>query len=504
MPRLDVPDEPSRALDAQVETAVDELAAVADPLLQPAPGLALAAARDRVVAVREQELQIVRAERPQADVRALRHAASIAVGYVPRIAVAAADQGAGTLLLPPDDLERYADAIVRGCLDVREGEVLMVRGLPAQRALAVAIAEAAHRAGARLVDVAYQDPLVQAARVRHVDDADLGPLAAWERARLRAMIAPDTAVVYLFPQDEPGSFDGLAPERVAADYAGTARRLGPLRRAFRAGLRRWTAVAWPTEHWARRVYPDLDAVAGRRQLARDLLHFCRLGPDDPAGFEGWERHASGIAERVEALTALALERVEIRDAGTSLAFGLPERARWLGGPRENAHGRRSTPNFPTEESFTSPDPRSTEGTFRCSLPLLFRGRTIEGIAGEFRRGRLVRLEAADDGDRDFLAAALDSDAGARRLGEVALVDSSSRIGQTGRTYYETLLDENAAAHIAFGFGFNDTRAKDASSRVNRSLLHLDVMIGTHELEATGIARGGARVPLIRDGEWQVP
>jgi aminopeptidase len=410
-------------------------------------------------------------------------------------------------LLPEAELSRYADAVVLGCLDVREGEQLLIRTLPFQREIAVALADAAYRSGARHVDVAYQDPRVQAARIRHVRDEWLGPLPPWERARARASTEPDTAMAFVLPNAEPHAFDGLPPDRVAADYAGSVQRLGSLRRAFQQGRRRTTVLVWPTEDWARTVYPELDGLEAKRRLARDLLEFCRLGPSDPPGIAGWSDHAAALAARAAALTDLALERVELRDEHTSLDVRLAPGTRWLGGPRENAYGRVSSPNFPTEESFTSPDPRSTEGTFRCSRPLFFRGRTIDGIAGEFRGGRLVRLEAASDDDRDFLAAALDSDPGARRLGEIALVDGSSRIGRAGRTYYDTLLDENAAAHMAFGSGFDATRRTEPGKRargINRSLIHLDVMIGTDALEATGLGPGGRRIPLVRDGAWQVP
>ncbi len=166
-------------------------------------------------------------------------------------------------------------------------------------------------------------------------------------------------------------------------------------------------------------------------------------------------------------------------------------------------GPKLAPNMPTEETFTSPDARATEGTFSCTFPLWFRGRLIEGLRGEFRGGRLVRLDARSDEDRDFVAAYLDTDANGRRLGEVALVDSSSRIGQSGRVYFNTLLDENAAAHIAFGSGFGNTRAERPARGVNRSAMHLDVMIGSPQLEATGTDGRGRRVPLIRDGAWQI-
>jgi len=159
--------------------------------------------------------------------------------------------------------------------------------------------------------------------------------------------------------------------------------------------------------------------------------------------------------------------------------------------------------MPTEETFTSPDPRATSGTFRCTFPLSFRGRLIHGLRGEFSSGRLVRLEADSDDDRDFVAAYIDTDRMGRRLGEVALVDSSSRIGETGRIYYNTLLDENAAAHIAFGSGFGGTRSERPARGINRSVIHLDVMIGSPELEVTGFDGRGRRIPLIHEGAWRM-
>ena len=180
---------------------------------------------------------------------------------------------------------------------------------------------------------------------------------------------------------------------------------------------------------------------------------------------------------------------------------------WSGGGGKNFYGKRTAPNLPTEECFTTPEASATEGTFRCSRPLMFQGRIIDGIAGEFRGGRLVRLDAKGKANRDFLASFLFSIKDADRLGEIALVDRHSRIGQANRTYYNTLLDENAACHIAFGAGFPHTRVNHETSNarrgVNRSQAHVDVMIGSDELEVTGIGARGRRVPLIKDGEWQV-
>jgi aminopeptidase len=413
-------------------------------------------------------------------------------------------------LLEPQQLERYADAIVIGCLDLGRSDQLFVSCEPAHRELAVALADSAYRAGARLVEVLYDDAHVRAARLRHARDEDLGPVPPWSMQRLRESTMRDAASVTILGEADPGALEGIAPERISSDYRRRMEQTQPIRKQAQRGKRRWCGCAWPTEAWAALTYPDLDTLEGPRRLAQDLLSFCRLGPDDPPGFEGWERHTAKLAQRNEVLTELDLRGLELRGPGTSLDVKLVPRTRWLGGPRENAYGYVISQNFPTEENFTSPDARRTEGTFRCSRPLLFQQRIFEGIAGEFRGGRLVRLEASRDADRDVLASFLmsDRDPNAARLGEVALVDRSSRIGRTGRVYWNTLLDENAAAHMAFGFGFANTRLPDADGRVRRRQLndaniHLDVMIGTDDFEATGIRADGSRVPLIADGEWQV-
>jgi aminopeptidase len=397
--------------------------------------------------------------------------------------------------------------VVRGCLGVAAGDLYVVHAELAHGACAVALAEAAYRAGASLVEIVYSEPRARAARIRHAADEHLGTLTPWEALRMRALNERHGAFTTILADAETGTFDGLPPERVAADFAATAKRMRPFRLAAMAGRRRWVGISWPTPVWAERVYPELGAGAAERRLARDLLHFCRLGPGDPPGYDGWLRHRDALVERARALTALELRRLRLRGPGTDLSLRLVPGTRWLGGGRENAWGALVTGNFPTEETFTSPEAAGTSGTFRCSRPLSFRGRVIDGIAGEFRRGRLVRLEASSDGDRDFLAAALDTDRGARRLGEIALVDRSSRIGQAGRTYANTLIDENAAAHIAFGFPFQQTRLPDPKARgqrgLNRSDIHLDVMIGTDDFEATGWAEDGREVPLLADGTWQL-
>jgi aminopeptidase len=406
-------------------------------------------------------------------------------------------------LLPPATLARYADAIVRASLGIEKGDTLVVDGEPEHRELLVAIAESAYRAGARFVDVVTGDPLVMRARLRHASDDAIGALSPWALRRFREVARPNGALAHIAGEGEAGYLDGVSPARIAADYAARAKQLGFLRRAQLNMEARWIIAGWPTDHWAGQVYPELEPLKAKRRLARDLVRFCRLEDEDGTGTGGWTKHLRTLSRRSARLTKLGLTRLELRGPGTELDLGFVEGTRWLGGFETLADGRRLASNMPTEEVFTSPDPRRTTGTFKCTFPLSFRGRLIHGLRGEFAKGRLVRLEADSDDDRDFVAEFIDADRSGRRLGEVALVDASSRIGQSGRIYYNTLLDENAAAHIAFGSGFGGTRTETPPRGLNRSTIHLDVMIGGPDLEATGFNARGRRIPLIREGTWQL-
>ncbi len=407
--------------------------------------------------------------------------------------------------MKPDELRRYAEMLVRGCLALRRGDSLLEHvGIP-HRELAVAVAEAAYRAGAAAVDVEYDDSRLYAARILHASDAALGKRTSWQRERMRALGNEDVAILQVMGEHELDVTAGLPPERVAED----AKRLAAgaeMARIRREGRLRGTICAWPTVDWAARVFPGLDSARAERRLARDLLSFCRLGPSDPPGHTGWTAHLATLRRRAVRLTKLDLAELEVRDRGTDLRFKIAPFSMWRGGGEQDLWGRQIAMNVPTEECFISPDAAATEGTFSCSRPRSFGGRVIEDLAGEFRGGRLVRLKAKRSSDRDWLSRYLAAIPNAERLGEIALVDSSSRIGQTGRIYYNGLLDENAAAHMAFGSGFAKTRTVPIGRKrygVNQAKTHIDVMIGTDDLEAVGITQKGRRVSLVEGGVWQI-
>jgi aminopeptidase len=389
-------------------------------------------------------------------------------------------------------------------LSVAPRETVLIQAAPEHRELAVAVASAAYRAGATTVDVQYIDVLVRRARLLHASDSALGRVSPWAQRRLTELAKPSSARVTIVGETNRGYLDDIPAWRIRLDLARAAYQTASYRRATFDMHTRWTCVAWPTDLWASDVYPELSPLQGKRELASALMWFCRLTEEDGKDSSGWANHIAMIDKRSAKLTALRFVSIELEGPGTSLRLPLSPATRWAGGVERTPHGVSFAANMPTEETYTSPDPRSAEGEFTCTYPLAFGGRLIQGIRGEFRSGRLVSLAAAGEQESDFVINYLDSDpsGNGRRLGEVALVDSDSRIGQSGRTYFLNLLDENAASHIALGAGFGHTRLQP-SRDVNRSSIHLDLTIGSPDLEVVGATSEGQRIPVIRGGLWQI-
>ena len=315
----------------------------------------------------------------------------------------------------------------------------------------------------------------------------------------------DVAIVQVMGEHELDVLAPLPPERVAEDSKRLA--AADMARIRREGRLRGTICAWPTDEWAARVFPGARARTGAAEARAGPALVLPARPEGPARPQGLDAAPRDAAPPRDAADEARPREVHVRDRGTNLRFKIAPYSMWRGGGEKDHWGRQIAMNVPTEECFISPDAAATEGTFRCSRPRSFGGRVIEDLSGEFRGGRLVRLKAKRQADRDWLARYLAAIPNADRLGEIALVDSSSRIGQTGLIYYNGLLDENAAAHMAFGSGFAKTRTVPIGRKrygVNQAKTHLDVMIGTDDLEAVGIRQNGpARDPRRRDGVWQI-
>jgi aminopeptidase len=256
----------------------------------------------------------------------------------------------------------------------------------------------------------------------------------------------------------------------------------------------------PTPGWAQLVHPDLPPEEAYDRLWEAIAHVCRLDEDDPVA--AWRRRGGELQDAAARLTARRFDAVHLRGPGTDLTVGLFRSSTWHAGDSETVDGLRHFSNIPTEEAFTTPDPSRVDGVVTATRPLVMQGLLIEGIRVEFEGGRAVRIDA--DRGVEALRAAAARDDGASKLGELALVDGSGRIGPLGTVFWETLIDENAASHIALGSAYLTPVEDEAErARANESEIHVDFMVGRPELEVDGITETGQRVPVLRQGAWQL-
>ncbi len=395
-------------------------------------------------------------------------------------------------------LSAYAGLLVRAGVNLAEGQELLVQAQHEHAPLVRAIAGEAYAAGARYVDVAYSDRRVHRAFVAAAPDDMLGWTPPWMVQRLERAIDVGAAVIGISGDSGAHIFKGIHGDRLARA------RFRDFDKTWLEGVmgRRlaWSLVAYPTETWAREALgePDLD------RLWDAMAHALRLDEPDPAA--AWQQRLTELEARAQALTERRFTALRYRGPGTDLEVGLIEGASWMAGRERTVEGRVHAPNLPTEEVFTSPHRLRAEGTVRSTMPLALRGTVIEGLELRLAGGEVV--DARADRGEDALRADLAIDDGARRLGEVALVDSSSRVGETGVTFNNTLYDENAAAHIAWGAGIpwalDELPAeRRAEAGLNESATHTDFMVGAPDVEIDGIEAGGTAVPLLRDGAWQL-
>jgi len=396
-------------------------------------------------------------------------------------------------------IDRYADLIVSVGANVQEDQVVAVEALPEARPLVRAIAARAYDRGARYVDVQYFDPEVKRIRASRAREETLGWVPPWLGRRILELGELDAARIVLDPRVPPGLLDGVDPARAGLD------RLPRLPEVFRTIDDRsvaWTISPFPTEAWAAKVYPELSAEAPLEQLWRDIAHICRLDEPDPAA--AWLERIEEIWQSARRLDLLDLDALHFEGPGTDLTVGLLPSSRFAkeGGASHTRRGVRFVPNLPTEEVYTTPDPSRTSGVVSATKPLDVSGSVVNALRVRFDEGRAVEIEAETNADALRRNCAVDE--GAARLGEVALVDRESRIGKLGRTFYSTLLDENAASHLAFGDAYSAPIGDPADiPRINESAVHIDFMVGSDEVKVTGRTKAGDEVPILVGGSWQI-
>ena len=388
-------------------------------------------------------------------------------------------------------LERYAELAIHVGANVQPGQMLFVGAMIDHAPLARALARAAYAAGAKYVDVRYADQHVRRAMIELGPDEALEHTPDWVKTRFRA--AGGNALIGTTGDPEPNLLADLPGERVGRARMRELNEV--IRELMESRVINWTGLAYPNEGWATQIFGEPDV-----ERLWETVAFCtRLDEADPVA--AWREHMAKLETRAAQMNERKFDALRYRGPGTDLTVGLLPNARWMSALFRTADGREYVPNMPTEEIFTTPDCRRAEGTIASTRPLALAGDVVEGLRLTVKDGRIVDV-AADRG-ADVVRGELDSDERARYFGELALVDGSSRVGRTGLTFFDTLYDENATCHIAYGFGVPDTFDDEPGEGMNIATVHTDFMVGGPELEIDGLSASGEAVPIIRQDEWQL-
>ena len=396
------------------------------------------------------------------------------------------------------EIEDYARLVVKVGVDVRAGQDVLISGALEHAEFVRALAAEAYRAGARHVDAEFRDPWVRRALVADGSDDALGYTPPWLVTRTEQAKESGAAVIHISAGSNAEVYDGLDMSRLARA------RMPDLERSWLDAVDRalvsWTIIGYPTDRWATEALGEPDVA----RLWRAVAHAMRLDEPDPAA--AWAARLDELEARARTLTERQFDALRYRGPGTDLEIGLIEGSNWMAGRKVTTSGQTHVANMPTEEVFTSPHRLRAEGTVRSTMPFALRGSIVEGLELRLTGGEIVEMRA--DRGEDLVRAELDLDDGSRRLGEVALVDASSRVGETDLVFHNTLFDENAASHIAWGTGIawtlEDVPAEErGAAGLNHSQTHIDFMMGSPEVEVDGVETGGGVVPLLRDGRWQL-
>ena len=406
--------------------------------------------------------------------------------------------------IDPTKLERLAETAVKVGLRLRPGQDLFLTAPAAALPLARRIAAQAYKAGGGLVTPILSDEELTLARFRFAPDASFDRAPGWLYEGVAKAFAANTARLAVVGED-PMLLAGEDAAKVARANKANSIAYQPALEKIAGFDINWNIVACPTPSWAKRVFPGEEEDVAIGKLAEAIFAASRVDNDDPIA--AWSAHNVVLRRRTEWLNGKRFHALHYSGPGTDLTIGLAEGHAWEGGAATAKNGVTCNPNIPTEEVFTTPHARRVEGYVVSTKPLSYQGTLIDGIAVRFEAGRIVEAKAARG--EEVLRQVLDTDDGARRLGEVALVPNSSPISQSGLMFFNTLFDENAACHVAIGqcyskcFVDGDTLTPQeiAARGGNKSMIHIDWMIGSDRIDIDGLDPAGARTPIMRKGEW---
>jgi aminopeptidase len=400
---------------------------------------------------------------------------------------------------PEERLEAYARLVVEVGVNLQPGQDLQINCEPEHLDLARALATAAYRADARWVDVTIIDPWVTRALIADGPEESLDWTPPWLIARLDDLAEREGARILITGDAEPDLFADLDQQRVGK---ARMRELRQKTLELIAGRKlAWAIVGCPNPGWAQEVFGEPDV----ERLWQAVAQTVRLDEPDPVA--AWRTHIERMNERARELNERRFDSIRYRGPGTDLTVGLLAQSRWASAEAETRWGQRHVPNLPTEEVFTVPHRARADGSVRSTLPLVLQGTIVRDLELDLENGEITRVRAS--AGEEVIRAQVEQEQGGRRLGELALVDGGSRVGRTGLTFLNTLFDENATSHIAFGQGIPEcvegfeqlTTDELVELGMNDSSTHVDFMVGGPDVEIDGIEVGGTAIPIIRDDRW---
>lgn len=407
-------------------------------------------------------------------------------------------------------LRRYAEAIVKVGLNLREGQRLVItnataRGVPpAGRALVHEVTRAAYAAGARYVDVIWGDEEMLRIRLQKAPADSFDEYPSWMVTGIMDFIGKGDALLSIYAND-PDVYNGLDPERVGAMQKTHLQKNQEVNIRVSRNTVNWCVVASSAPAWAKKIFPDMPEAEAEEKLWQAIFESTRVTAPDPVA--AWQEHIKNLRKRADYLQLKKYSALRYKSENTDFTLGLPRGHKWVSAQSLAENGVAFTANMPTEEIFTLPDRNRAEGTVFATFPLSYGGSLIEDFSVTFENGRIVRVNAKKN--EAILQKLVNTDEGSTRLGEVALVPASSPIATRGHLFYNTLYDENASCHIAIGSAYrftltggeelNDEEFNAAGG--NTSLTHVDFMIGSPQMDIDGITENGAHEPVMRAGEW---
>ena len=400
-------------------------------------------------------------------------------------------------------IDKLAELAVKTGVSLQKGQDLLLTSPIEALPLVRKVVEHAYKAGANLVTPLFSDPEITVSRFKYASDQSFDKATNWLYNGMAEAFDNNTARLAIVGED-PLLLSGQDPSKVSRANKATSIAAKPaMERITRFDIN-WNLISWPGKAWARQMFPELDQENAQRKLADAIFTASRVNSSDP--ISEWKKHNINLRKWSDWLNSQNFYALSYKGPGTNLTVGLADDHEWMGGASMAQNGVICNPNIPSEEVFTTPHAFRVDGEVCATKPLSHQGSLIENIKVKFEKGKIIEAHASKG--EEVLLKVLDSDEGARRLGEVALVPDDSPISNTGLLFYNTLFDENAACHIALGQCYakcfkGDQLSKEeiASKGGNSSMIHIDWMIGSNKIDIDGVFKDGTKIPIFRQGNW---